>query len=62
MRRRVCAEPRKKTPNWTSSAFIISRIEGDNSNHVGRGERAQTFDLSVPNRARYQLRHTPMVF
>ena len=25
----------------------------------GRGERAQTFDLSVPNRARYQLRHTP---
>ncbi len=26
----------------------------------GRGERAQTFDLSVPNRARYQLRHTPM--
>lgn len=30
-------------------------------NHVGRGERTQTFDLSVPNRARYQLRHTPMV-
>ena len=29
---------------------------------IGRGERAQTFDLSVPNRARYQLRHTPMVF
>jgi hypothetical protein len=28
----------------------------------GRGERTQTFDLSVPNRARYQLRHTPMVF
>ena len=27
----------------------------------GRGERTQTFDLSVPNRARYQLRHTPMV-
>lgn len=26
---------------------------------VGRGERTQTFDLSVPNRARYQLRHTP---
>ncbi len=26
----------------------------------GRGERTQTFDLSVPNRARYQLRHTPM--
>ena len=26
----------------------------------GRGERAQTFDLSVPNRARYQLRHTPI--
>ena len=26
---------------------------------TGRGERAQTFDLSVPNRARYQLRHTP---
>jgi hypothetical protein len=25
----------------------------------GRGERTQTFDLSVPNRARYQLRHTP---
>ncbi len=27
---------------------------------TGRGERTQTFDLSVPNRARYQLRHTPM--
>ncbi len=27
---------------------------------IGRGERTQTFDLSVPNRARYQLRHTPM--
>ena len=25
----------------------------------GRGERTQTFDLTVPNRARYQLRHTP---
>lgn len=27
----------------------------------GRGERTRTFDLTVPNRARYQLRHTPMV-
>ena len=27
---------------------------------LGRGERTQTFDLSVPNRARYQLRHTPI--
>ena len=27
---------------------------------TGRGERTQTFDLTVPNRARYQLRHTPM--
>ena len=27
---------------------------------IGRGERTQTFDLSVPNRARYQLRHTPI--
>lgn len=26
----------------------------------GRGERTQTFDLAVPNRARYQLRHTPI--
>ena len=26
----------------------------------GRGERTQTFDLTVPNRARYQLRHTPI--
>ncbi len=26
----------------------------------GRGERTQTFDLPVPNRARYQLRHTPI--
>ncbi len=25
----------------------------------GRGERTRTFDLTVPNRARYQLRHTP---
>jgi hypothetical protein len=30
--------------------------------YFGRGERTQTFDLPVPNRARYQLRHTPMVF
>gem|GEM_PF-3947460 len=28
---------------------------------LGRGERTRTFDLTVPNRARYQLRHTPMV-
>jgi 5'-3' exonuclease len=28
----------------------------------GRGERTQTFDLSVPNRARYQLRHTPVKY
>ena len=27
---------------------------------LGRGERTQTFDLTVPNRARYQLRHTPI--
>ena len=27
---------------------------------TGRGERTQTFDLTVPNRARYQLRHTPI--
>lgn len=27
----------------------------------GRGERTRTFGLTVPNRARYQLRHTPMV-
>ena len=27
---------------------------------LGRGERTQTFDLPVPNRARYQLRHTPI--
>lgn len=27
----------------------------------GRGERTQTFDLPVPNRARYQLRHTPIL-
>ena len=26
----------------------------------GRGERTRTFDLTVPNRARYQLRHTPI--
>lgn len=32
----------------------------DNDFSCGRGERAQTFDLSVPNRARYQLRHTPI--
>lgn len=29
--------------------------------YFGRGERTQTFDLSVPNRARYQLRHTPIL-
>lgn len=27
---------------------------------LGRGERTRTFDLTVPNRARYQLRHTPI--
>lgn len=27
--------------------------------YLGRGERARTFDLAVPNRARSQLRHTP---
>lgn len=32
----------------------------NNELFLGRGERTQTFDLSVPNRARYQLRHTPM--
>ena len=32
----------------------------DNENHFGRGERTRTFDLTVPNRARYQLRHTPL--
>lgn len=26
----------------------------------GRGDRDQTCDLTVPNRARYQLRHTPI--
>ena len=26
---------------------------------LGRGERTRTFGLTVPNRARYQLRHTP---
>ena len=34
-------------------------LSDDNFVH-GRGERTQTFDLSVPNRARYQLRHTPI--
>lgn len=33
--------------------FVINNVK------YGRGERTQTFDLSVPNRARYQLRHTP---
>lgn len=28
---------------------------------LGRGERTRTFGLTVPNRARYQLRHTPTV-
>ena len=35
-------------------------LENNNFDH-GRGERTRTFDLTVPNRARYQLRHTPMV-
>ena len=26
---------------------------------IGRGERTRTSGLSVPNAARYQLRHTP---
>jgi DNA invertase Pin-like site-specific DNA recombinase len=33
----------------------------DNGKFVhGRGERTRTFGLTVPNRARYQLRHTPI--
>ena len=30
-------------------------------NEYGRGGRTRTGDLTVPNRALYQLSHTPMV-
>ena len=42
--------------------LIYTKILGQESLGFlyGRGERTQTFDLSVPNRARYQLRHTPI--
>lgn len=34
-------------------------LENENFDR-GRGERTRTFGLTVPNRARYQLRHTPI--
>ena len=37
----------------------FSKLEKAQNVLNGRGERTQTFDLTVPNRARYQLRHTP---
>lgn len=39
---------------------LLSMNAIENYSKIGRGERTQTFDLSVPNRARYQLRHTPI--
>ena len=44
----------------TASAEYDDLLGSFNKIPLGRGERAQTFDLSVPNRARYQLRHTPI--
>ena len=38
----------------------VEALLATKNNSTGRGERTQTFDLSVPNRARYQLRHTPI--
>jgi site-specific DNA recombinase len=37
----------------------FSKLEKASNVLIGRGSRTQTCDLSVPNRARYQLRHTP---
>ena len=37
----------------------VGFVELDHFDH-GRGERTRTFGLTVPNRARYQLRHTPI--
>jgi site-specific DNA recombinase len=53
------AEQRYKITYYLNEPWL-GFIKNDNVVH-GRGERTRTFDLTVPNRARYQLRHTPMV-
>ena len=52
-----------KQQRWEIDYKLNEPYEGfvnSNDFDCGRGERTQTFDLSVPNRARYQLRHTPI--
>ncbi len=65
-----------KKPVWMGQTGILERetgfepattcLEGRDSTtellpHFSRGERTRTSDLSVPNAARYLLRHTPIV-
>lgn len=61
----VKAEGKGKERGWDIAYKLKEPWDGflkSNDFEYGRGERTQTFDLPVPNRARYQLRHTPMVF
>ena len=52
------SEQRYKVSYYLNEPWL-GFVKSDEFVH-GRGERTQTFDLSVPNRARYQLRHTPI--
>ncbi len=44
----------------SSLTMTIQKAHKNVDSLYGRGERTRTFDLTVPNRARYQLRHTPL--
>ena len=50
---RRCVEEPSRSPTKEKAHLLVDSF-------FGRGERARTFDLAVPNRARYQLRHTPI--
>ena len=56
--------PKNAITRWEVTDFKLREPYAgffkDSNFELGRGERTQTFDLSVPNRARYQLRHTPI--
>ena len=47
---------------WSNWIVLFGECDGvEESVIFGRGEKTWTSDLSVPNAARYQLRHTPMI-
>ena len=41
---------------------LAAQVRSQLFTKYGRGDWTQTSDLAVPNRARYQLRHTPIRF